>query len=71
MHLGDRVRVVGTAALLAALRGPSGRRPEPAQMLWADRESRVVGYRRGRDGRSLFTLKDAPGLWREEWLETA
>lgn len=61
--------MAGLDALLEALRGPTDRRPEPAQMLWADRKARVVGYRRGPEGRSLFTLEHAPGLWPEEWLE--
>lgn len=70
IHVGARVRVVGTEALLAALRGPAAGRPEPGQMLWAGRRASVVGFRRGRrDGRSLFTLKDAPGLWPQEWLD--
>ena len=69
IHLGVRVRVVGTEALREALRGPVDHRPEPAQMLWADRRSSVVGFQRRQDGRSLFTLADAPGLWPQEWLD--
>ena len=69
IHVGARVRVVGTEALREALRGSVDRRPEPAQMLWADRRSSVVGFQRGDGGRSLFTLADAPGLWPEEWLK--
>jgi hypothetical protein len=38
-------------------------------MLWAGRDTSVAGYQRGAGNRSLYALKDAPGLWREEWLE--
>jgi hypothetical protein len=38
-------------------------------MLWAGREARVLDYRHGPDGRPLYALKGAPGLWLEEWIE--
>jgi hypothetical protein len=38
-------------------------------MLWAGRKASVIGYRRAPENRSLYTLKDAPGLWPEEWIE--
>jgi hypothetical protein len=38
-------------------------------MLWAGRKASVTGYRRGLENRSLYTLKDAPGLWPEEWID--
>jgi hypothetical protein len=38
-------------------------------MLWAGRDASVTGYQRGADNRSLYALKDAPGLWPEEWLD--
>lgn len=64
-----RVRVADRAILLAALRGPAALRPEPGQMLWAGRKASITGYRRRREGRSLYVLKDAPGLWPEEWIQ--
>jgi hypothetical protein len=38
-------------------------------MLWASRQARVTGYRRGPEDRSLYTLEGAPGLWQEEWID--
>jgi hypothetical protein len=38
-------------------------------MLWAGRRTSVTGYRRGTGDASLYDLKDAPGLWPEEWLD--
>ena len=70
IHVGSRVRVADGAALQAALRSPTDLRPEPGQMLWAGRKASVIGYRRGPGDRSLYTLKDAPGLWPEEWIDT-
>jgi hypothetical protein len=29
----------------------------------------VTGYQRGAETRSLYALRDAPGLWPEEWLD--
>ena len=66
--VGSRVRIAGAAILDAALRSPSERRPEPGQMVCAGRDTRVAGYRRGEGPRSLYALKDAPGLWSEEWI---
>lgn len=69
VHVGSRVRIADTEILAEALRGPAERRPEPGQMLWAGRDERVTGYRRGAGSRSLYVMKDAPGLWPEEWLD--
>ncbi len=55
--------------LNAALRGPAERRPEPGQMVWAGWVASVTGYRRDAGNRSLYALKDAPGLWPEEWID--
>ena len=68
IHLGSSVRIADGAVLLAELRSPAERRPEPGQMLWAGRKASVTGYRRRPEGRSLYALKDAPGLWPEEWI---
>jgi len=68
IHLGSRVRIAG-AALQGALRSPKDLRPDPGQMLWASRQARVTGYRRGPEDRSLYTLEGAPGLWQEEWID--
>ena len=38
-------------------------------MLLAGRHASVVGYLRSAGNRFSYTLKDAPGLWPEEWLE--
>jgi hypothetical protein len=38
-------------------------------MVWAGRDASVTGYQRGAGNRSLYALKDAPGLWPEEWLD--
>ena len=65
IQLGTLVRVAGAAALRAA----SEFRPEPGQMLWAGREALVLDYRHGPDGRPLYALRGAPGLWLEEWIE--
>jgi hypothetical protein len=69
IDLGSSVRIADGAALLAALRWPADLRPEPGQMLWAGRKASVTGYRRRAEGRSLYALKDAPGLWAEEWID--
>jgi hypothetical protein len=69
IHVGSRVRIADGTILHAALRGPTERRPEPGQMLWAGRDASVTGYQRGTGNRSLYALKDAPGLWPEEWLD--
>jgi hypothetical protein len=69
IHIDSLVRAADGAVLAAALRAPVDRRPEPGQMLWAGRQARVTGYRRGAGGRSLYVLKGAPGLWAEEWLD--
>jgi hypothetical protein len=69
VNVGSRVRIAGTKILVAALRGPAERHPEPGQMLWAGRSTSVTGYRRGTSDTSLYDLKDAPGLWPEEWLD--
>lgn len=69
IHLGSSVRIADGAVLLAALHWPADLRPEPGQMLWAGRKASVTGYRRRPEGRSLYALKDAPGLWSEEWID--
>jgi hypothetical protein len=69
IHLGSSVRIADGTVLLAALRGPADFRPEPGQMLWAGRRASVTGYRRRIEGHSLYALKDAPGLWSEEWID--
>jgi hypothetical protein len=69
IHVGSRVRIAAEAILETALRSPAGRRPEPGQMVWAGRDVSVTGYRRGTESRSLYALKDAPGLWPEEWID--
>ena len=71
IDLGSRVRIADGAALHAALLGPTDLRPEPGQMLWAGRSANVTGYRRKSEDRSWYALKDAPGLWLEEWLDPA
>jgi len=38
-------------------------------MVWAGRESIVIGYRRSVDDRPLFALRGAPGFWSEEWID--
>jgi hypothetical protein len=70
ISVGSRVRIADAAVLGAALLSPSERRPEPGQMVCAGRDTHVAGYRRG-DGdglRSMYALKDVPGLWSEEWI---
>lgn len=69
VHVGSRVRIADTKILVAALRGPAERHPEPGQMVWAGRSTSVTGYRRGESDVSLYELKDAPGLWPEDWLD--
>ena len=69
IHLGSSVRIADGAILLTALRLPADLRPEPGQMLWAGRKASVTGYRRSPEDRSLYALKDAPGLWLEEWID--
>jgi hypothetical protein len=69
IHVGSHIRIADGAALQAALRLPTDHRPEPGQMLWAGRTASITGYRRGPENRSLYTLKDAPGLWPEEWID--
>ncbi len=69
IHVGARVRITNGTALQAALRGPAEHRPQPGQMVWANRDVSVTGYQRGDGNRSLYVLKDAPGLWPEEWID--
>jgi len=69
IHLGSRVRTGSRTTLLAALRHPSERKPEPGQLVRAGRETSVTGYQRGPGNRPLYALRDAPGLWAEEWLD--
>lgn len=69
IHVGSRVRIADGAALRAALRSPTGLRPDPGQMLWVGRKASVIGYRRGPEGRSLYALEGAPGLWLEDWID--
>jgi hypothetical protein len=69
IHLGARVRIASWAVLNAALRRLDDLRPEPGQMLCAGRLAQVTGFRRGRAGRPLYELGDAPGLWTEDWIE--
>jgi len=69
IHVGSRVRIADGAILNAALRWSADLRPEPGQMLWAGRQASVTGYRRGSEDRSLYVLKDAPGLWSAEWID--
>ena len=69
IHLGSCVHIADGAVLLAALRSSTERRPEPGQMLWAGRKASVTGYRRSPEDRSLYTLKGAPGLWSEGWID--
>jgi hypothetical protein len=69
IHVGSRVRIVSAAALVAALRWPAERRPEPGQMAWAGRHAFVTGHHLGIQGRSAYVLQGAPGLWAGEWLE--
>ena len=38
-------------------------------MLWAGRQTSVTGYRRSSEDRSYYVLRDAPGLWSEEWID--
>ena len=68
IHIGSRVRVADGTTLVAALRGPVERRPEPGQMVSAGRDTLVLAYHRGAGNRSLYALKAAPGLWPEEWV---
>jgi hypothetical protein len=69
IQLGSRVRIADAAILQEALRGPAERRPQPGQMVWASRHVSVTGFQRGAGNRSLYVLKDAPGLWPEEWID--
>jgi hypothetical protein len=69
IHVGSRVRIADGTILNAALRGPAEFRPEPGQMLWAGRDASVTRYQRGGGNASLYALKDAPGLWSEEWID--
>jgi hypothetical protein len=69
IHVGSRVRIANRTILDEALRGPAERRPEPGQMVLAGRGASVTGYQRGAGNRSWYVLKDAPGLWPEEWLD--
>jgi hypothetical protein len=69
IHVGSRVRIANGAVLAAALRGSCKRRPEPAQMVCADRTSSVTAWELGASGRFLYELKDAPGRWPEEWID--
>jgi len=70
IHIGSRVRIADGTILDAALRSPTEHRPEPGQMVWAGRDANVTGYRRGVGNRPLYALKDAPGLWPEEWIDS-
>jgi hypothetical protein len=65
IQIGSRVRIARGSALHAA----NDLRPEPGQMLWAGREASVTDYRHSPDGRPLYALKGAPGLWLEEWID--
>jgi hypothetical protein len=38
-------------------------------MLWAGQHARVTSYQRDAEGRSLYALRGAPGLWPEEWID--
>jgi len=38
-------------------------------MVRAGRCEHVTGYRRGAGSRSLYVLRDAPGLWPEDWID--
>jgi hypothetical protein len=38
-------------------------------MLWAGKESYVTDYRHSPDGRAMYALKGAPGLWLADWIE--
>ena len=69
IHVGSRVRIADGMILNAALRSPAERRPEPGQMVWAGRDASVTGYQRDAGNRWLYALKDAPGLWPEEWID--
>ncbi len=69
IHVGSRVRIAVGMILNAALCWPAERRPEPGQMVWAGRDASVTGYQRAAGNRSLYALKDAPGLWPEEWID--
>jgi len=65
-QIGSRVRIAAGTALLDVAKVF---RPEPGQMVWAGRESIVIGYRRSVDDRPLFALRGAPGFWSEEWID--
>jgi hypothetical protein len=65
IQLGTRVRIAGGAALHAA----GEFQPEPGQMLWAGKESYVTDYRHSPDGRAMYALKGAPGLWLADWID--
>jgi hypothetical protein len=67
--VGARVRIADEKVLSEALRGPPERRPKPGQMTWASRDARVTGYRPGPGSAPLYKLRDAPGLWPEEWID--
>jgi len=69
IQVGARVRIADGTVLEAALRGPAELRPEPGQMVLPGRDARVTRYQRGEGNRSLYALKDAPGLWPEEWID--
>jgi hypothetical protein len=69
VHVGSRVRIADRPILDAALRGPAERRPEPGQMVWAGRDTSVMGYQRRPGNCPLYALKNAPGLWPEEWID--
>jgi hypothetical protein len=70
IHVGLRVRIADEATLRAASRRYGDlRRPEPGQIAWAGRDAKVSGYRRSAGSRSLYALKDAPGLWQEDWID--
>jgi hypothetical protein len=69
IHVGAQVRIASWAVLNAALRRLTELRPEPNQMLYAGRRAEVTGYRRGLADHALYELRDAPGLWKEDWLE--
>ncbi len=69
IHIGSRVRIADEAILSATLHWNADLRPEPRQMAWAGRKATVTGYRRGSEDRAFYTLKGAPGLWLEEWID--
>lgn len=68
--VGSRVRILDRAELEAFLGAVPHERPAPAQFEGAGRRTQVVGVQLD-TGEPLYTLRDAPGVWREEWLRPA